>query len=200
MFCPGCGLNEERAVQFCRACGTDLRAVRASLAEPDAVTASAVVAREEIGRAIAARIREMDRVKDLEDVLPEIEKFLESPQERRLRRVREGVITSAVGVGATIFFHLLSLRDSHASFLPALGVITFLIGLGLVLNGLFLTAPKQQAPENLSGGKTSELLEGSAIGVQTALPPAQSTLAPPSVTERTTHHLSSKPLKAERRK
>ena len=200
MFCPGCGLNEERAVQFCRACGTDLRAVRASLAEPDAVTASAVVAREEIGRAIADRIREMDRVKDLEDVLPEIEKFLESPQERRLRRIREGVITSAIGLGATLFFFLISLTDRHASFLPALGVIVFLIGLGLVINGLLLTAPKQQPPEYLSEGKRPETLDGSSVGAQQALPAGQSSIPPPSVTERTTHHLSSKPLKAEPRK
>ncbi|HEY0545086.1 MAG TPA: hypothetical protein VGC91_06785 [Pyrinomonadaceae bacterium] len=200
MFCPGCGLNEERAVQFCRACGTDLRAVRASLAETDVVTASAVVAREEIGRAIAERIRDMDRLKDLEDVLPEIEKFLESPEERRLRNVRGGVITSAIGLGATLFFYLMSTIERNARFLPALGVIVFLIGLGLIINGLLLTAPKQHAPEQLSEGKQKESLQGSSIGTQPALPAGQSTIAPPSVTERTTHHLSSKPLKAGPRK
>lgn len=200
MFCPGCGLNEERAVQFCRACGTDLRAVRASLEEPDVVTASAVVAREEIGRAIAERIRDMDRLKDLEDVLPEIEKFLESPEERRLRNVRAGVITSAIGIGATLFFYLMSRIERDAHFLPALGVIVFLIGIGLIINGLLLTTPKQHAPENLKEGKRPETLEGSAIGAQRTLPAGQAPIMPPSVTERTTHHLSSKPLKAEKRK
>jgi hypothetical protein len=200
MFCPGCGLNEDRAVQFCRVCGTDLRVVRASLAEPDEVTASAVVAREEIGRAIAIRIKEMDRVKDLEDVLPEIEKFLESPQERRLRRMREGVITSAIGLGATFFFYLLAMTDRHAAFLPALGVILFLIGLGIVLNGLLFTAPKQHAPERSRDKDQKELLERSSVSIENSAPAGQLSGAPPSVTELTTHNLSSKPLKARQRK
>ena len=41
----------------------------------------------------------METAKDLEhvaeDVLPQMEKFLESPEEKRLRRVRAGVITAA---------------------------------------------------------------------------------------------------------
>ncbi len=200
MFCPGCGLNEDRAVQFCRACGTDLRVVRASLAEPDAVTASATAAREEVGRAIATRIREMDRVKDLEDVLPEIEKFLESPQERRLRRIREGVITSAIGLGVTFFFYLLAMTDRHASFLPALGVIVFLIGLGLVLNGFLLTVPKLHALEHARDKKQKELPEHSSVGLQNSAPAGQLSGAPPSVTELTTHNLSSKLLKVRQRK
>ena len=61
-----------------------------SLERPDSVTASAVSAREEIGRAVAARIREVSDARELkkvaEDVLPEIEKFLESPEEKRMRR------------------------------------------------------------------------------------------------------------------
>jgi hypothetical protein len=198
MFCPGCGLNEERAVQFCRACGTDLRAVRASLEEPDAVTASATAAREEIGRAIAERIRDMDRLKDLEDVLPEIEKFLESPEERRLRNMRGGVITSAVGLGATFFFYLMSMVERDARFLPALGVITFLIGLGLIINGFFLTATLQRVPEALKDTKLKGLPEAAPGVIQGATTAGQLASAPPSVTERTTHHLSSQPLKARR--
>ena len=92
MFCPGCGLEERGSNQFCRACGTDLRPVRFALEKPDNITASAISARDEIGRAVAAKIRETQSVyelkKDAEDVLPEIEKFLESPAEKRLRRMR----------------------------------------------------------------------------------------------------------------
>src|SRR6185369_1949254 len=103
MYCPSCGSEERQATQFCRACGTDLRAVRISLERPDSITASAVTAREEIGRAIAHKIRELETARDLEhvaeDVLPQIEKFLESPEEKRLRRIREGVVTAAGGLG-----------------------------------------------------------------------------------------------------
>src|SRR4030095_12123990 len=71
---------------------------------PDAITASAVSARDEIGRAVAEKIRQTSTAKELhkvaEDVLPEIEKFLESPDERRLRRFRAGVIVACIGLGA----------------------------------------------------------------------------------------------------
>src|ERR1700686_5746570 len=103
MFCPSCGSEERQATQFCRACGTDLRAVRVSIERPDSITASAVSAREEIGRAIADKIREVEDSYDLkrvaEDVLPQIEKFLESSEEKRLRRIRAGIIVAASGFG-----------------------------------------------------------------------------------------------------
>jgi uncharacterized membrane protein YvbJ len=54
MFCPSCGLEEGQLNQFCRACGADLRVVQVALETPDNITQSAVSAREEIGRAIAA--------------------------------------------------------------------------------------------------------------------------------------------------
>jgi hypothetical protein len=51
MFCPGCGLNEERPVQFRRACGADLGSVRETLEQPDAPEPAVTAAREEIARA-----------------------------------------------------------------------------------------------------------------------------------------------------
>ena len=56
MYCPTCGSEERQLSQFCRACGTDLRVVRNSLERPDAITASAVSAREQIGMAVADKI------------------------------------------------------------------------------------------------------------------------------------------------
>src|SRR3989454_10750317 len=98
--------------QYCRACGTDLRRVRVSLEQPDSITASAVSAREEIGRAVADKIREVEDTRDLkrvaEDVLPQIEKFLESHEEKRLRRVRAGVIAAASGFGTGILGLIMS--------------------------------------------------------------------------------------------
>src|SRR2546422_7564102 len=35
MFCPSCGSEERQVSQFCRVCGTDMRAVRVSLEKPD---------------------------------------------------------------------------------------------------------------------------------------------------------------------
>ena len=61
-----------------------------SLERPDDITALAVSAREQISKAIADKIRDLrtaEDVKTVQDVLPEIEKFLESPEQRRLRQI-----------------------------------------------------------------------------------------------------------------
>src|SRR2546428_8075607 len=115
MFCPSCGSEERQASQYCRACGTGLRPVRVSLERPGSVTASAGSAREEIGRAVADKIREVEDSRDLkrvaEDVLPQIEKFLESYEEKRLRRVRAGVIVATSGFGTGILGLIMSAVD-----------------------------------------------------------------------------------------
>src|SRR6185312_12566168 len=116
LFCPTCGAEERQPSQFCRGCGTDMRAIRMTLERPDDVTVAAVSAREQIGRVFAEKIREADGSKELkriaEDVLPQIEKFLESAHEKRLRNARTGVITAATGVGAGILA-LLLLTNTH---------------------------------------------------------------------------------------
>lgn len=197
MFCPSCGSEERQVSQFCRACGTDLRAVRATLEKPDAITASAVSARDEIGRAIADRIRELETGSDLkqvaEDVLPKIEKFLESPEQRRLRGIRKGVVTCAIGLGATCIF--LSTPPHDTFFLTGLGLTAFLIGLGLIVNALLFTVPKQYVPDHSSEARKRDLIDAPpdrVIIVKNDLSTADP-LTPPSVTEQTTHHLSDSP-------
>ena len=148
MYCPSCGSEERQMSQYCRACGTDLRPVRVSLERPDSVTASAVTAREEIGRAMAAKIREVDDShlhRIAEDVLPQIEKFLESPEEKRLRRMRSGVITAASGLGVSsgcipglpgcCRFNEARADRMVIALTAGSGLLTFLVGVGLVLNG-----------------------------------------------------------------
>ncbi|HEU4434599.1 MAG TPA: zinc ribbon domain-containing protein, partial [Pyrinomonadaceae bacterium] len=143
MYCPSCGSEERQLSQFCRACGTDLRVVRNSLERPDAITASAISAREQIGMAVADQIRQMKSAKDLErvaeDVLPSFEKFLESPEEKRLRRIRNGVITAAVGLGGGIAAFLMALDKIDLMPLVLPWLITFMVGVGVILNGLLFT-------------------------------------------------------------
>lgn len=201
MYCPSCGSEERQLSQFCRACGTDLRVVRTTLERPDAITASAVSAREQIGMAVADRIRELRTGKDLEhvaeDVLPHFEKFLESPEEKRLRRIRAGVITATSGLGWTIVFFLLALEQSD--FLPFMipGFLTFMVGLGIVINGLLFTLPRKKLPGGVQDALSQKMLDSSMpfdgphIRVMTnELTPSRSPAA--SITEHTTHHLNSK--------
>jgi len=198
MFCPSCGIEERQLSQYCRTCGTDLRVVRMGLEKPDTITASAASARDEIGRAVAAKIREMDDSHDLkrmaEDVLPEIEKFLESPQERRLRRLRAGTITSAVGLGAMIMFTVVSAathQDEVAVMIGA-GAVAFLIGLGILINAWLFTLPPKQIPSHTQDALSSNALDQwpeSANAVRPELTTAQPLQPPLSIIEHTTHRL-----------
>jgi hypothetical protein len=194
MFCPGCGLEEIQSNQFCRACGADLRMVRSVLERPDTITASAVSARDEIGRAIAAKIRETMSTRELatvaEDVLPEIEKFLESPQEKRMRRVRTGTTITSVGLGVAISFALLSIFAKEDLFvLAALGVVVFFLGLGFVVNGLLLTIPKKSLPDRLTESPDQHIVDTSKSSTNELQFPEKNTELS-SVTEHTTRHLT----------
>ena len=197
MYCPDCGLEEIQSNQFCRACGVDLRRVRDALALPDSITASAVSARDEIGRAVAAKIRETQSAYELkkvaEDVLPEIEKFLESPEEKRLRRMRTGMILSSIGFGTAVGISIVSMfmRDQDVIFLAGLGLVAFFIGLGFILNGIFLTVPKKAFSDKSSDAESQRVLDqASGHPPDLTLPQPASLFS--SVTDHTTQHLAEK--------
>lgn len=195
MFCPGCGMEEFESNQFCRACGSDLRPVRFALEKPDTITQSAVSARDQIGRAVAAKIHEMNSAKDLkkftEEVLPEIEKFLESPAEKRMRRIRTGTLLSSIGAGAAIAFTILSafFRDTEGMlFLAGAGLVCFFIGLSFVINGLLFTVPKKSLTGRSTAAESERELDADTS--ELVLPEARQVFT--SVTEETTRHLNKK--------
>jgi hypothetical protein len=174
-------------------CGIDLRAVRLTLERPDSITASAVSARQQISMAIADRIRIVQKPKDLEhiaeDVLPEIEKFLESPEEKRLRRIRSGTITAAIGLGATIgaFLFALNKADTMPLIIPAL--VLFLLGIGIMINGLWFTVPRKHIPQPDLNNLFYEPPEVPQRPTTQNISPPFQALPASSVTEHTTHHL-----------
>lgn len=202
MFCPSCGIEDQKESQFCRTCGAELHTVRTALDRTDVITSPAVTARDQIGQVIAEKIRELRIADDLKDVaenilpqiLPQIERFLESPEERRLRRFREGTITAAVGLGVMLC-SLLVASITHSEMASILtftaagcGIITLLVGLGIIISARWLTVvPKTVEPSvriskpSVNSQKTKGLLNES--------PPSEppSTLA--SVPEVTTRQL-----------
>src|SRR5438876_5609726 len=168
MFCPSCGSEEHQASQFCRACGTDLRVVRMGLERPDSITESAISAREEIGRAVAEKIREMEDARYMrrfaQYVLPKVDKFLESPEEKRLRRLRAGTITAliglAVGILALLLFPIVH-KDEAEIFLGwmlTLALITFATGLGLLINGLLFSRARKTVEDRSSEARIQNAL------------------------------------------
>ncbi len=196
MFCPSCGMEERFSNQFCRACGADLRPVRLAVSKVDGITASAISAREEISRAFAQKIRDTRHGADMkivaEDVLPQIEKFLESPEERRLRRIRVGSIISFIGLGAAIAFSIIaSIKDDELLVVAGAGFITLCIGLAFVINGLLFTVPKKELANNTFEGENQRQLDQlSADTNELILPPSSQLFT--SVVEETTQHLNEK--------
>jgi len=194
MYCANCGLEDLQANQFCRSCGSDLRPVRNALARPDQITESAAAARDEIGRAVAAKIRETRTAAELstvaEEVLPELEKFLESPEEKRLRRMRVGTLLSAIGLGAAVGISIVSqfMNDPDVIFLAALGVVCFFLGLGFILNGILLTVPRRSMPDGRSGATGQRELD-SELNSSPVLPSPSAKDEFSSVTEQTTRNL-----------
>ncbi len=191
MYCPGCG--SEQNGQYCRSCGTDLRVFRNALEKPDATVQLLGSARDEIGRAIADKIRELKSAKELskvvEEVLPGVADFLETPEEKRLRRIRSGMLVAAIGLGSAVAFTCLgiAINEEVLLFVSGLGLTTFLIGLGLLFNGWHFTIPK-----NLGSDQTSKQL---VITVAESSPNPDANVAslnrmfPASVSEHTTHQL-----------
>lgn len=210
MYCPSCGSEERQLSQFCRACGTDLRIVRNSLENPDAVTQSAISAREHIGMAVADKIRQMSSAKDLErvaeDVLPHFEKFLESPEEKRLRRIRSGVITAAIGLGAMIVVIIMAMEKPEVLPYITPALITLLVGIGVIVNGLLFTVPHKSLPGDAYDALSQKVLDSNAnvnrlpyeapapanlpAGVNLTNELAASPRSQTSITEHTTHHLN----------
>ena len=198
MFCPACGLQDTKSNQYCRRCGADLGAVQAAIETPDSIGASAVSARDEIGRAIAAKIQKAESSVELNEItkkiLPDVEKFLEPPEERRMRRIRTGSIVSFIGLGTAIGFFTGSVLgpDKDIIILAVFGLITLCIGLALVFNGLFFTIPKSLPNRQFSNPDGEKAVEDINTTTNDLLMPRTAQQDISSVTEQTTRHLKEK--------
>ena len=166
------------------------------------MTQSAISARETIGMAVADKIRQMNSAKDLkkvaEDVLPHFEKFLESPEEKRLRRIRAGIITAAIGLGATLILCIMAMDKVDLIPFIAPALVTFLVGIGVVVNGFMFSVPRKELPGDAYDALSQKVLDSGVNRVSSEAPaPGQLTnelptaprLQAASVTEHTTHHL-----------
>jgi hypothetical protein len=186
MYCPQCGSSQSNDIKFCKTCGANLSAVR-----------QAVVVRERGDKFDWSKtwvaemfLSEGEREKRKEQL--ERERGI-TPEIKRERELKAGVITLCIGVGVSIFLYVLmngvigTLNNpgKEVEILSRIwiaGVIPFFVGLGLILASLFVGRSRRQA--------TTDALE--RVNPQASLPPTDTERfanAPFSVTDQTTRHL-----------
>lgn len=135
MFCPQCGTETHEQLKFCKQCGTNLRRVQGVLGKGGA----GFKGNEAVDwNRVALEDYEEERAR----------KRKKSPEEKRLEEIKGGVITACVGLGLMIFLFFLFNALANAApehkqevfrAIPFAGLIPFLIGLGIIFNGLFIS-------------------------------------------------------------
>lgn len=194
MFCPQCGAPQSDELRYCKLCGVNLNSVRQAVAAGDAGekfdwgktwVAEMLLSPQEAVK----RKAELER---LQGITPEVKRYGE---------IKGGVITSFVGLGVAIFLFVISEGIIRGGQLPpdeaeivrrvwAVGVIPFLIGLGIIFNGLFIT--KKQVEAERRERQLHAPTSGAATGPRALRPGDTSEFIPSdfsSVTEGTTKHL-----------
>src|SRR4029434_4925903 len=140
MICPRCSSNQGEDIKFCTSCGANLQAVREALQAPDASgkfnwNNTWVADMFMSGQMAEVRKAEMERRLGI------------TPEVKRYNEIKAGVIVSCVGIGVSILRYFLMGALAHqeprdAELLSRIwlaGVIPFMVGLALIINGLVVS-------------------------------------------------------------
>ena len=199
MLCPRCASNQSDDIKFCTFCGANLQAVREAMDAPEEKkfdwSNTWVAEMFMSGQAQEIRKREMERQLGI------------TPEVKRYNEIKAGVIVSCVGIAVTIFlFILMQGIAAHAvpedaailTRLWVAGIIPFMVGLALIVNGVVVSKKMIQVMEQAQKG-TKTLEEGQA---PRGLRPADTNEFIPtsmsSVTDQTTRHLENAERKINR--
>jgi hypothetical protein len=185
MYCPSCGTDAGDQTKYCTKCGVNLRRVKGALGKG------------------GASVKEGD---DWESFWVEERRSRsearkkKTPEVKRLEEIKAGVITSSVGFGLMVFLSLLfsaiasTIEGPEGNILRSLwavGLIPFMIGMGIIFNGLFVSKrivelKRQQEPQ---GQQASLFSAPETSPVARLVEPSQSPVSDFSVTETTTTKL-----------
>lgn len=192
MFCPQCGANQSEEVKFCKTCGANLQAVRQAVAvrEPGDKFDWSKTWVAEMFLSESERKRRAEELERQRGVTPEIKRYNE---------IKAGVITASVGVALMIFLFIFfggvvasgKVSTEAAEILSRLwvaGVIPFFIGLGLFVNGAFVSKRQVELMRERPS-RPDALGEGSEPQALPSADTAEFIPAGFSVTEGTTRHL-----------
>ena len=203
MQCPRCASNQSDDIKFCTFCGANLQAVREALDAPDSGKKfewgnTWVAEMFMSGQMAEIRKHEMERRMGI------------TPEVKRYNEIKAGVIVSSVGIGVTVFLHVLmkgiaaQATPDEAEILTRIwvaGIIPFMVGLALIINGMVVSKKIVEAQERAlkEGMKEGPALD-EAQGVRGLRPADTSQFIPTnmSVTDGTTRHLEHSERKVSR--
>lgn len=190
MICPRCSSKQSDEIKFCTSCGANLQAVREALEAPESGSRfdwgdTWVAEMFMSGKANELRKKEMERRLGI------------TPEVKRYNEIKAGVILSCIGIGVSIF--LAAIMEAIALGVPGeeaellrriwvAGIIPFLIGVALIINGLVVSKRIVKALEREEKGIKEMEEAQSPRGLRS---PNTSEFIPAnmSVTDQTTRHL-----------
>ena len=187
MFCPQCGLNQSDDIKFCKTCGGNLFAVRQAVSMRD------LPEKFDWSKTWVAEMFLSGGEREKRKEQLELQRGI-TPEVKRQKELKAGVITSSVGIGVSIFLYVImqgvigTLHNpgSEVEILSRVwvaGVIPFFIGLGLILASLLVGRDRRKKAntDSLEGGSTYQPLPASDT--------ERFARAPFSVTDQTTRQL-----------
>ena len=200
MFCPQCGISQSDELKFCKSCGANLKAVRQVVATRD--TDEKTDGKIDWSKTWVA---EMLLSGDEQKRRQQERQLSVNPTVKRYNEIKAGVITSFVGIGVMLFLYVFmngiilgeNIPQSEKEILGRIwvaGVIPFFVGLGLLINGVFVSKKLVEiAKQELQMKETLKALETPTKSIED---PSLSSAdwyaadsARPSVTEHTTREL-----------
>lgn len=165
MNCPKCAQENPEGTRFCRKCGATLDYIDPARANTNIVNSrmdELPISRERVARTLLNRIESYDPktadnssltrifgvgpANDVHHLIEVLNQLLETPGERRHKRLRDGIITACSGLGIALFLRIFLSPLGHA--IPyemglllrsvwAVGLVPLFVGLGLILSAFF---------------------------------------------------------------
>ena len=143
MFCPKCGASQNEALKFCNLCGANLYAVR------QVVDTRETDEKFDWSKTWVAEMFLSEGERKKREAELDLQRGL-TPDVRRLNEIKAGVITSSVGIAVAIFLYVLmkgiilggDVSAGDAEILSRIwvaGIIPFMVGVGLMINGIFVS-------------------------------------------------------------
>lgn len=195
MFCPRCGSNQTENLKFCKLCGANLFAVRQVVDTRETEekfdwsktwVAEMFLSEEESKR----RKEELERRRGI------------TPEVKRYNEIKAGVITGSVGIGLAIFLYVLmqgiilggKVPQDAAEILSRIwvvAVIPVLVGMALIINGVFVSKRLAEIARRASQQGSNMLERDTPPHSLRSAETAEFIPSGASVTEGTTRHLGS---------